>query len=68
MSLLLTSPRVTLREFFLEDWPAVHAYASRPETCWFQPWGPNTPAESQAYVALAIARAGEQPRSSYILG
>ncbi len=67
MSLLLTSPRVTLREFVLEDWPAVHAYASRPETCRFQPWGPNSPAESQAYVALAIARAGEQPRSSYIL-
>jgi RimJ/RimL family protein N-acetyltransferase len=67
MSLPLAGARIYLREFSVDDWPAVHDYAARPETCRFQAWGPNTPAESQAYVEMAVARAGEEPRSSYIL-
>jgi len=67
MSLSLMGNRVLLREFSLDDWPMVHDYAPRPEACRYQPWGPNTPDDSRAYVEMAVASAGEQPRASYIL-
>jgi [ribosomal protein S5]-alanine N-acetyltransferase len=65
---ILTSERLILRDLTTEDWPAVHAYATRPEVFRYQPWGPNTPDESRYYVESAIAYAQEQPRSNYTLG
>jgi RimJ/RimL family protein N-acetyltransferase len=60
-----SSERVILRELMREDWPAIHAYASRLEVCRFQPWGPNTPEETIAFVEAAAASAEEQPRRRY---
>ena len=67
MTLVLKSRRLLLRDFTLEDWQDVHAYASRPEACRFQAWGPNTPEESRAYVEGAVAQAQERPRTGYQL-
>ena len=50
-----------LRLLTLDDWPAVHAWASRPEACRFQTWGPNSEDETRAFVADAVADAGLQP-------
>lgn len=53
---------VELRPLTLDDWPAVHAWASRPEACRFQTWGPNTEEQTRAFVAEAVADAAlEQP-------
>jgi RimJ/RimL family protein N-acetyltransferase len=60
-----SSERVILRELMREDWVAIHAYASRLEVCRFQPWGPNTPEETIAFVEAAAASAEEQPRRRY---
>lgn len=43
---VLVGWRLVLREFVVEDWPAVHAYSAQPEVVRYQPWGPNTPEES----------------------
>lgn len=65
--LMLKSPRLLLRDFTLEDWPDVHAYASQPEACLFQVWGPDTPEESRAYVEGVVALAQARPRTAYHL-
>lgn len=67
MALMLTGPRLVLRDFTLDDWPSVYAYASRPEASRFQAWEPNSPGDSQAYVAGAVAAAGDDPRTLFRL-
>lgn len=67
MSLMLTTERLLLRDFVLDDWPAVHAYASQPEVYRFQPWEPSTPEAAFKYVATTIAQARIQPRIEYAL-
>lgn len=66
-STTLCGERIVLRELMREDWPAIHAYASRLEVCRFQPWGPNTPEETIAFVEAAVASVEEQPRRRYAL-
>jgi len=63
----LTTARLNLREFQIEDWRAVHAYASQPEVHRFQPWEPSTPDSATRYVQYAMAQSQEQPRKEYAL-
>jgi [ribosomal protein S5]-alanine N-acetyltransferase len=65
VSILLTGDRVLLREFVPDDWRAVHAYDTLPEIYRFQPWGPNTPEETRAYVDAVIAASKAEPRDRY---
>lgn len=67
MPVVLRSARLELREFTIEDWSAVHEYASRSEACRFQPWGPNSSEESRAFVEEAVAAAKQEPRTRYAL-
>jgi len=57
---------VFLRPIRVEDWRAVHEWASTEEACRFQPWGPNTPAETQAFAEDAVAAWQEEPQSRYV--
>ena len=60
----LVTERLLLRDFTPEDVEAVHAYAGDPEVCRYTDWGPNTPAQSQAFVhEMLAASALEQPDS-----
>jgi [ribosomal protein S5]-alanine N-acetyltransferase len=47
--------RVTLRPLGLDDLDAVHSWASLPESCRYQTWGPNTYEQTQAFVHAAVA-------------
>lgn len=67
MTLVLNGPRLLLRDFTLEDWQDVYTYASRPEACRFQAWGPDTSEESRAYVERIVAQAQARPRTAYQL-
>ncbi|MEU4205959.1 GNAT family N-acetyltransferase [Streptomyces sp. NPDC039022] len=49
----MTRHSVTLDEIVSEDWPAVHSWACLPEVCRYQPWGPNTEAQTQDFVDCA---------------
>jgi RimJ/RimL family protein N-acetyltransferase len=63
----LVGSRVELRELVLDDWPAVHEWASQPEVCRYQAWGPNSPDETRAHVERVLHAAAQRPRSEYTL-
>lgn len=50
----LTTDRLLLRPLRSGDVPAVHAYAGDPEVVRYMDWGPNTLAETEAFVAEAV--------------
>jgi [ribosomal protein S5]-alanine N-acetyltransferase len=58
----MNEPTIQLRPIQLDDWPAVHAWASRPEACRFQAWGPNTEDETKDFVQGAVDAWAKQPR------
>jgi ribosomal-protein-alanine N-acetyltransferase len=58
----ITTDRLLLRPFRASDVAAVHAYASDPAVVRFMDWGPNTMAETRAYVDRILAPpAGQHP-------
>ena len=58
---------VVLRELRLSDWEGIHSYASLPEACRYQAWGPNTEEDSRAFCEQQLAAALEEPRRLYAL-
>ncbi len=58
---MICTDRLLLRYFVPEDWIAVHAYASIPEVSQFDSWGPNTEADSRAFVDHCIEFASANP-------
>ncbi len=64
---VLRGRRLMLRDLVIDDWPAVHAYSSCPDVVQYQPWGPNTPDESRAFVTQIVAAARAVPRRVYPL-
>jgi RimJ/RimL family protein N-acetyltransferase len=65
IELPLETGRLLLRDFHVDDWEQVHAYARDPEVARFQDSGPHSEAESRAFVAGAVARAEQKPRKVY---
>jgi [ribosomal protein S5]-alanine N-acetyltransferase len=61
-----TAPDITLRPIDIDDWAAVHVWASTLEACQYQAWGPNTVAETKAFVAQAVSQWSHQPQDRYI--
>ncbi|MEU8844261.1 GNAT family protein [Streptomyces roseus] len=57
---------VTLSRIELADWRAVHSWASLPEVCRFQAWGPNTQEESRAFVATALDAWAYSPQRRFV--
>lgn len=52
-----------LREMMESDWPAVHEYASQEIVSQYQPWGPNTPEHSKAFVEEVVVASQMNPRT-----
>jgi len=48
-----------------DDRIAVHTWASRPEFCRYQPWGPNTPEASRAFADNAAAAWTQTPQTRF---
>lgn len=65
MSIQLSTERIVLREFVKEDWIHVHRYAAQEIVCHYQPWGPNSEEESQAFVEEVLKAADQSPRCRY---
>ncbi|MEV0717319.1 GNAT family N-acetyltransferase [Asanoa sp. NPDC050611] len=59
--------RLLLRDFRVDDHPAVHAFASDPEVTRYTEWGPNTPADTAAFLRDAVRDAGRRPRIRFAL-
>ncbi len=65
--MLLHTPRLLLRDFRADDWPAVYAYQRDPRYLRLYEWADRTPEEVQAFVQMFIAQQAEQPRSRFQL-
>lgn len=63
----IRTARLVLREFRAGDHDAVHRYAADPEVVRFQGWGPNTPAETTAFLGFAATAAAADPRPRFAL-
>ncbi len=62
----LKGESVILRAMERQDWEAVHAYASQPIVCQYQPWGPNSEKESYEFVTQVMLDASIIPRSRFV--
>ena len=65
MDFSIVTERLILRDFRATDWEEVHSYAADPEVVRFMNWGPNTPSDTQNFIAQAMRLAQEEPRRSY---
>lgn len=63
---MIETTRLLLTEFEKRDWKAVHEYACQAEILKYEMWGPNTVADTQAFIERAIA-AQQSPRHLYEL-
>jgi len=61
----LETERLILRKFTPDDFTAVHSYASVPENTTYMVWGPNTEAQTRAFINMAISKADEEPCTNY---
>ena len=66
-SLRLQAPRVALRDITPHDVDAIHSFCSDPEVTQWSTWGPNTRAETEAFVADAVAEAAAPERAAFTL-
>ena len=62
---ILTTERLTLRDFRRKDWKAVHAYAADLEVVRFMPWGPNTEKDTKEFLVRALVGQIEDPRTKF---
>lgn len=67
MGVKLTTERLALREFAAEDVQAVHRYASDAEVTRYMLWGPNSWAETEAFVREAMVSQQSPSRDDYTI-
>ena len=58
---MITTERLHLRTFSLNDFDAVHEYASLPTFSRFEVWGPNTEQDTRSFIESAIAKSQVSP-------
>jgi RimJ/RimL family protein N-acetyltransferase len=63
----LTSDRLILRDFTVDDFQAVHSYTSDPEVVRYMPWVLFTEEETHKYIQNKVARQSVSPRVDYEL-
>jgi RimJ/RimL family protein N-acetyltransferase len=63
----LRTERLVIREFRLNDEPAVHHYGSDEEVTRYLTWGPNSPTDTTAYLKRVALETGREPRTSFTL-
>ena len=65
--MIIETPRLRLREFVAEDWPAVLAYQTDPRYLRYYPWMGRTEADVRAFVAQFVGWQAEEPRIKFQL-
>ncbi|MFL5807146.1 MAG: GNAT family N-acetyltransferase [Roseiflexaceae bacterium] len=66
-ALPLHTQRLALRDFAAEDWFAVHGYAADPEVARYMDWGPNSDAETRAFIERVLVIRQAAPRRDFEL-
>jgi len=62
----LETERLMLRPLQINDFAAVHAYASVMENVQYMPFGPNTEEETKAFFERSIAQYSENSINDYV--
>jgi len=62
---MIATQRLKIREFKSSDWKAVHIYASNAEILKYESWGPNTEAETKAFIQKTVAAQQVHPRVDF---
>lgn len=63
----LETPRLLLREFVEDDWPAVLAYQSDPRYLRYYHWTERTEKDVRTFVNMFLNQRHEQPRTRFQL-
>lgn len=63
----ITTPRLHLREFTFDDWPAVLAYQQDPLYLRYYEWTERTATDAQAFVKMFLDFQAAQPRTKFQL-
>lgn len=63
----LSTPRLILREFVIDDWPAVLAYQRDPRYLRYYEWTGRTEEEVRRFVGMFIDQQGQRPRTRFQL-
>jgi len=61
----LVTERLILRKLAEDDFAAVQSYAGCVKNTIFMVWGPNSKADTQAFISMAITKADENPCVNY---
>lgn len=61
----ITTDRLILREYLLEDFDTVFEYAKDPDFSKYQEWGPSSAQETKDFLAKSIANSKVNPRTEY---
>lgn len=63
----IATPRLILRDFMFEDWPAVLAYQSDPRYLHYYPWLDREPEQVQTFVQTFLDQQQARPRIKFQL-
>jgi RimJ/RimL family protein N-acetyltransferase len=61
----IETPRLTLRDFVMDDWVSSHVYACDPEVVRFMVWGPNSKQDTQNFVRQLLEWQQEPQRKVF---
>jgi ribosomal-protein-alanine N-acetyltransferase len=61
----IVTDRLVLREFVIDDWPAVLAYQRDPRYLRFYPWTNRTEAQVQDFLEMFVQQQSERPRRKF---
>jgi ribosomal-protein-alanine N-acetyltransferase len=57
---------VRLRPIRHTDWTRIHEWAQHEVACRYQPWGPNTPEQTESFASEAVAAWSVSPQPRYV--
>ena len=61
----IQTSRLTFREFTVDDYDAVHVYASDPEVTRYTAFGPNTPEQTMGFLQFVSDESSQADRANY---
>jgi [ribosomal protein S5]-alanine N-acetyltransferase len=65
MKLVIQTARLFFRGFTVDDYDAVHTYASDPEVTRYTAFGPNTPEQTRGFLQFVSGEASQEDRANY---
>lgn len=65
MNPVIQTPRLSLRAFTVDDYDAVHAYASDPLVTRYTAFGPNTPEQTRGFLQFVADESSPEDRANY---